>query len=599
MTVAPLFCLSQTLILRPNANQASKKVYSIRKGTAKSANPTRRLSSPTSSIENVYNELEKKYDWHSELSEGRILIISNGFYGFVDNTGREVIPAIYEGASDFEDGEATIMQNGLFGKINKEGETVIPAEYQEISGPAEGFYTVMSGDKWGYINRHNQQLTDKIYDLAIPFTSGLGIVKQKNRYGAIDRAGNEIIPVVFDNIMVDSIGVPVAVCLHGHQAAIDENRNIDFTELYDEFHPYGELGPENLALVKIDDKYGLIDKKFNEVAAIKYSRIFPFREGLARVKNEDGFNYVTPEGKELLKSPLNSAEDYVGEYALASQNSVPGVVDHKGRFQKVNFTGGIGIIKRNGKLALISPGGVLLNDYLYDEVNPFVEARAIVLRSGNYGFIDMDGFEVVKPIYNKVCDFENGSARVRLHDLWGLVALSGEYLVAPSYRTMEPFIDGLSLVEKSHQFGYIGHDGQERVHAAYDSISHFEKSELARTVKNGKHGLVDKNGHEIVIATYDYLGPYSDSLYAVGLAGKYGYIDKTGKIAVKLKYDETLPFVDGLGAVRKKDKWGAIDPNGKTVIPIKYDPIENLSGETITVYKKGEPTTYNRQGKKL
>lgn len=591
----PFMAMSQTSILRPEIQSTAKKVYSAKK---KQSRPVVNRA-PRPSLESVYADIETRYDWHGNASDERIPVSNNNLFGYVDLNGKEVIPLIYEGASDFENGEATVMLNDLYGTINRDGAMVIPIKYEEIMSPTYNFYAVKKDGKWGYVDRHGIDLSGIKYDLVFPFASNLGIVRNGEKYGAIDKAGNEIIPVVFDEIEIDSVGAPKLVALHGRRAEIDSTLNIDFSMLYDEVHPYGELGDPETALVKVNGLYGLVNKKMKELTAIRYSEIFPFKDGLARVHASEGYNYVKPDGSLLTSVPYAKAADFFGEYALVTKGSKEGIIDREGTFQPVEFFKGIGKIKRSGKLAVITEGGVLVNDLLYDEIMPFVEDRAIVLRSGNYGFIDTDGFEVVKPIYNEVTDYENGVARVRLHDLWGLVAKSGEYLVAPKYQKMEPFVNDLSRVEKSRLFGYIGRDGLEKVHASYDSISSFEDSGLARTLKNGKYGLVDKNGHEVVISTYDTMGPVSDNLYAVSLDGKYGYMDTTGKIVIKLKYDEALPFVNGLAPVRKKDRWGAIDSTGHTVIPIKYDPIENLSEDTITVTKNGEPTIYNRLGKKL
>ena len=49
-------------------------------------------------------------------------------YGFIDKSGLEVIPPIYDSAWDFVDGLAEIEMNGMPGYINKKGETVYLSE---------------------------------------------------------------------------------------------------------------------------------------------------------------------------------------------------------------------------------------------------------------------------------------------------------------------------------------------------------------------------------------------------------------------------------------------------------------------------------------
>lgn len=68
----------------------------------------------------------------------RARIKRNGRYGFVDQTGEEVIPPIYDNASDFSESEmgyyAKVRIDGKEGLININGDTLVPIIYEDISG---------------------------------------------------------------------------------------------------------------------------------------------------------------------------------------------------------------------------------------------------------------------------------------------------------------------------------------------------------------------------------------------------------------------------------------------------------------------------------
>lgn len=123
--------------------------------------------------------------------------------------------------------------------------------------------------------------------------------------------------MVFDEIEIDSIGAPKLVALHGRRAEIDSTLNIDFSMLYDEVHPYGELGDPETALVKVNGLYGLVNKKMKELTAIRYSEIFPFKDGLARVHASEGYNYVKPDGSLLTSVPYAKAADFSANMRLS------------------------------------------------------------------------------------------------------------------------------------------------------------------------------------------------------------------------------------------------------------------------------------------
>ena len=58
--------------------------------------------------------------WGNETKE----LYSGGKWGFVDKTGKEVIPLIYNSAGDFRNGLAEVKLNGEKFYINKKGERV-------------------------------------------------------------------------------------------------------------------------------------------------------------------------------------------------------------------------------------------------------------------------------------------------------------------------------------------------------------------------------------------------------------------------------------------------------------------------------------------
>jgi len=47
-------------------------------------------------------------------------------WGFIDKTGKLVIPLVYDWVWDFSEGLAVVVQNGKCGFIDKTGEVVIP-----------------------------------------------------------------------------------------------------------------------------------------------------------------------------------------------------------------------------------------------------------------------------------------------------------------------------------------------------------------------------------------------------------------------------------------------------------------------------------------
>lgn len=78
-------------------------------------------------------------------------------YGFMDSTGKLVIPYSYTDAHDFSGGLAAVRDNnGKWGFVNKKGDLVIPYKYDGVSydGFQDGFALVVIGDKQGYVDKN-------------------------------------------------------------------------------------------------------------------------------------------------------------------------------------------------------------------------------------------------------------------------------------------------------------------------------------------------------------------------------------------------------------------------------------------------------------
>ena len=100
----------------------------------------------------------------------------------------------------------------------------------------------------------------------------------------------------------------------------------------------------------------------------------------------------------------------------------------------------------------------------------------------------------------------------------------------------------------------------------------------AKVELNGKYGLVDASGKEVLPANYDYVGgfndgvgDFNDGLAKVKLNGKYGLVDTTGEKIIPPKYDVIWRFFEGFAKVTLDDKYGFVDQQGKEVVPLKYN----------------------------
>jgi hypothetical protein len=137
-------------------------------------------------------ELEDKYDWVGVFSEGLVPVRLNGKYGFVNKTGKEIVPLKYDFARDFNQdlqGLAIVKLNDKCHYIDKKGNRW---KYDEAYGFEEDLAPVMLNGKWGYIDRNKKEVIPLKYDFAGSFNlelQGLALVKLNDKLFYIDKTG--------------------------------------------------------------------------------------------------------------------------------------------------------------------------------------------------------------------------------------------------------------------------------------------------------------------------------------------------------------------------------------------------------------------------
>jgi hypothetical protein len=92
--------------------------------------------------------------------------------------------------SDFVDGLTPWLSNGKYGYIDQSGKTVISPQFDLPGSFSEGLAPVMIDKKWGYINNTGAWIVRPEFSTAKPFHHGLAQVFYKDgRNGYIDRNG--------------------------------------------------------------------------------------------------------------------------------------------------------------------------------------------------------------------------------------------------------------------------------------------------------------------------------------------------------------------------------------------------------------------------
>lgn len=102
-----------------------------------------------------------KYNWTlRKFSEGLAVVELNNKYGYIDKTGKQVIPLKYDNAQDFSEGLGAVTLNGKQGFVDKEGRIVIPIKYDYVREFWRGKVMVNLNGEQFYIDKKGNRICD-------------------------------------------------------------------------------------------------------------------------------------------------------------------------------------------------------------------------------------------------------------------------------------------------------------------------------------------------------------------------------------------------------------------------------------------------------
>jgi hypothetical protein len=131
----------------------------------------------------------KKYDVVWSFSEGLACVQLNGKWGYIDKTGKEVIPLKYDNVFPFSEGLARVELNGRWGYIDRTGKKITPLKYDVTWPFSEGLAPVLLSGKWGYIDKTGKEVIPLKYDVVRGFFEGLATVNFNGQFFSIDKTG--------------------------------------------------------------------------------------------------------------------------------------------------------------------------------------------------------------------------------------------------------------------------------------------------------------------------------------------------------------------------------------------------------------------------
>jgi hypothetical protein len=326
-------------------------------------------------------------------------------YGYIDLSGRMVVPLRYDDAQDFSEGLAAVCdKHGKWNYIDNSGKVVIKTNFSRVGKFSEGLAAVMNDSlKYGFIDKHGHMVIDPQFDEAYEFSEALAAVKINNHWGFINRTGDIVIAAKYDGVQNFAEGLASVsnsfdaawVDHQGDEVIRIPQGSASFTCSYTFSEGRGAFG---VYTKETNGRFGYVNKAGDIVIKPTFLHSLYFHEGLSTANTDDGWGYIDQNGKIVIPAKFCSADDFHEGLAAVTIAYNPK---------------SLGYIDRSGTV-------VISEDVSWEMSKDFSLGRAAVrvcdpkTYDHKWGYIDRQGKFAIKPTFNKASDFREGLARVSI-----------------------------------------------------------------------------------------------------------------------------------------------------------------------------------------
>jgi hypothetical protein len=424
---------------------------------------------PLKDLEDVLNPAEKKGKW-----------------GYANGSGKMIIKAVFDAADPFE--------------------TVVSAD-----GTIMEVARIKANGCWGYITRENVYLIEPIYDDITHFDRFSTVVAKSGPFNALIGVRTTTSPRLNIPVLASSI------------------LQLNLSEI-------GEFMDNGLALAYKAGKCGMLDYKGNWAIPCRYDSMDINADGGYDIVFEGKCGILKADGAILVEPLYDSIvkDASLGGYRVTKEG-LQGIVGEDGHriappiYEDIKADAALGlIVVKEGHQGLLSVDGRILLDTAYSSIAPCGSVGYAVVKDGLNGVVSR-GDDLVLDFGSWTADpaalFDKYTSVKWLDVLklflvggtegFGLVDEAGELMISPVYDDLIKLPRGF-LVAKGEQkaivepvdniiigLGTWKANPEYLLVAPYDTIAWNQETGYFEVTRDGKYGLLDAEGKEIMPCEYD------------------------------------------------------------------------------------------------
>lgn len=382
------------------------------------------------------------------------------------------------------------------------------------------------------------------------------------------------------------------------------------------------LCEDGLVIIKVDNRSYLIELKNKKFISNPYDKIFPFVSDLIKVILNEKCGLIDKTGKEIVPCVYNSIEHFNFDLYIVDINGKYGLIDKNGKektqciYDSIQYSKfGLYIVEVNGKYGLMDRMGNEILLCKYDAVCPFDFNLYAVKIDRKYKMIDKNGkekteFRGFKYNYSYIypTNFDLYIVKDWLEEYYGLIDETGKEILPCHYKSIYPIsssvyvyksVDIMCGDDNKYEYSLVNKYGEHNW-KEYEEIVPFTDYLAKCKDKYGRrYGLIDNRGYEIIPCECDEICIFNDKLIKIKKNGKYGLIDRMGYEIIPCEYDDLFLINNNLIRFKLYGKYGLINKRNKVIVWINYEEITSFDDDFLRVKKNGKYGLIDKTGKEI
>ncbi len=489
-----------------------------------------------------------------------------------------------------------LKKNNRYGLINRDGKYLLSMEFEEIreSKYMHGYYEFFKNGLWGFASFNFSRVLE-------PFSPSPNLFQRdgyfqycddKKLWTVIDSTGRIFLK---SNLEMYQVLSPSRFLVtkynreEGYQRSIsDAFGNIITDKIY---YDIWRAGPNTLIAG--------YDASIHDASNLKKSAKWILLDFNGSKKNEEIYKSLLPLDETWIKSwdfkgNLNVI-DGLGNDVLGY--SIEDIYKYSTHVYKIKIDG------KHQFLDLQYPQYISKK---YDNLICISENRFGVQKDGLWGFIDGSTLKEIFPVSaEQIACFKDGISSVKMGDNWILIDSLGHVYSKDAFKHTLLLDDGYAKVEKNGKYGIINKDGNSAVPVIYDEMKFIasDKNGTFIGVKWGdKYGIINLKNELVYPFIFETCAEISvhSSIAQNRQAGFYAFLTITKRATIEYYYLNFDPSKNLITTQRNHTAGfkiitqncrsnstgkcqGVVNWDGKEIIPCNYLSIKELKYNTFQV----------------